>query len=438
MPGQPSEGRVRRVELLDLLDRRPAAEPGEPADQLHVDEVAGRQRIGFAAAEEAEALDGPRADLRNREQAPVGRADPPGTTRPAAIWRATAGSAIERFGERPSRSSSAGARPAISAAERHVAQRPSRGSRARPQRPTMRRSICGRPPALDQLLDDRPGERLPRPGAAPRPRPGAAADQRAEQRVAAEAAEELAEVVVDPEREAHPLRRLERAAAARPAQLGVERRRRQIAPTRVDGLGAGSRHPPPSGARRGPGPGSPRPASSREATPARIVISDRRPPDVGRRYGEAGRDLQLEGAAAQPALSGRAGGRRQGRSGWRGRSPGRSACAARRCAAARPREPRGADARTAATVTAPARTPPAAAIAAVRTSAAQDGRSDCSRRRARGPGSAAVGYRPRRPPRRATSPSISNFSVTRLRLARACVATAGALRKPRNVRLYEP
>ena len=71
--GEAAEGRIGSVELLDLLDRRAAAEASEAADQLQVDEVAGRQRIGVATTEEAEALDGPGTDLRNREQAAVRR-----------------------------------------------------------------------------------------------------------------------------------------------------------------------------------------------------------------------------------------------------------------------------------------------------------------------------------------------------------------------------
>ena len=66
---------------------------------------------------------------------------------------------------------------------------------------------AGGPAGLDQLLDHRPGKRLPGPGPAARAQVGPAAQQRPEQRVAAEAAVELAEVVVDAEREAHPLQR---------------------------------------------------------------------------------------------------------------------------------------------------------------------------------------------------------------------------------------
>ena len=49
-PARPRNGRIRSEELLDLLDGGAAAEPGEAADQLDVGEVAGRQRVGVAAA----------------------------------------------------------------------------------------------------------------------------------------------------------------------------------------------------------------------------------------------------------------------------------------------------------------------------------------------------------------------------------------------------
>ena len=49
-----------------------AAQPGEMADQLHVGEVAGGERVRVAAAAEAEALDRPGADLADGEQPHVG------------------------------------------------------------------------------------------------------------------------------------------------------------------------------------------------------------------------------------------------------------------------------------------------------------------------------------------------------------------------------
>ena len=80
--GEAAEGRVGREVLLDLRDRRPAAEAGEAADQLHVGEVAGGQRVGLAAAAEPEHLErpGPISGIRSRRRSPlgVGGVDPPG------------------------------------------------------------------------------------------------------------------------------------------------------------------------------------------------------------------------------------------------------------------------------------------------------------------------------------------------------------------------
>src|SRR6185503_5210272 len=63
---------VRREELLDLLDRRPAPELGEPPDQLQEHQVPGRKRVRFAAAEEAETLHRPGADLGDAQEAGIG------------------------------------------------------------------------------------------------------------------------------------------------------------------------------------------------------------------------------------------------------------------------------------------------------------------------------------------------------------------------------
>src|SRR5215211_409293 len=68
---QAAVGLVGGEELLDLLHRRLAAEAGEPAHELHECEIAGRQRVGIAAAVKAEALKGPGADLADRAQAAV-------------------------------------------------------------------------------------------------------------------------------------------------------------------------------------------------------------------------------------------------------------------------------------------------------------------------------------------------------------------------------
>ncbi len=71
-PCEAAERRVRREVLLDLLDRRPAAEAGESADQLDVGQVAGGQRVGVAATVEGEDLQRPRADVRDPQEAGVG------------------------------------------------------------------------------------------------------------------------------------------------------------------------------------------------------------------------------------------------------------------------------------------------------------------------------------------------------------------------------
>lgn len=72
LTGQSAEGGIGLVEGLDLLHRRPPAKAGEAADELDVGQVAGGQRVGVAAAEEAEALDRPGTDLAHRPQAAVG------------------------------------------------------------------------------------------------------------------------------------------------------------------------------------------------------------------------------------------------------------------------------------------------------------------------------------------------------------------------------
>ena len=69
---------------------------------------------------------------------------------------------------------------------------------------------------LDQLLADRPGERLERLRPARRAQARQRADRPTDQRVTAKAAVELADVVVDPEREAHPRERDRAEPARRP------------------------------------------------------------------------------------------------------------------------------------------------------------------------------------------------------------------------------
>ena len=375
-------------------------------------------------------VQGPISGTASSRRSPPGS---PGSTRPAAIWRATAARAIERFGERPVASSSAGARPAISGAEGTSLSWRALGPEPRAPAADHAALDPRRPAGLDQLLDDGPGERLPGPGPPPRAQPGPAADRRAEQRVAAEAAVELGEVVVDAEREAHPLHAAARAApgrrgaAARSPAAGSRPRRGR--PARRAARPVPGRLP-----RRGPGRGCPRPAAG--AMRPRRGRSSRRPRRRGGagRYGEGGPDLQLHGSRAQAALSGRAGGRRQGRSDWRGRWGG-PACAGRAGAGSgcgcRPRRPHGPRRRSRPR---PGRrrrrrSPPSAPRCAGRASRAP-GRPRAARVGCSAPPGASSSA--------STSPSRSNFSLTRPRLARACVGTLGGLRKPRNVRVYAP
>ena len=122
-----------------------------------------------------------------------------------------------------------------------------------------------------------------------RPEAGQAPDQRPDQRVAAEAAVEVGEVDVDPERAAHPLDRHLELLAARPApgrarsSIGGARDARRGRPPRP-GTGPGrapaARPAPAPGCRRRGGAASrPRPA------PAASGPSCRR----GSRYGDGGR-----------------------------------------------------------------------------------------------------------------------------------------------------
>ena len=112
----------------------------------------------------------------------------------------------------------------------------------------------GRAAALDQLLGDRPGQGLPRLGAAPGTQPGLAPQDRAQQLVAPEALVEGRQVVVDAEGEAHPLDAGAGRVLARAPRRGSARRRRRPrrAPRRGrrPRAGGGSRPRPRCAARR--------------------------------------------------------------------------------------------------------------------------------------------------------------------------------------------
>ncbi len=128
------------------------------------------------------------------------------SARPVATSRAARRSAIARPADRSRLCSSAGAVPARRSGVGR-SRRPVSAQR-RPRRATIRRWMTTRAVELDELLADRPGQRLERVGTARRAQPRAAPQRRADQRVEPEALVERAQVVVDAEREAHPRDRL--------------------------------------------------------------------------------------------------------------------------------------------------------------------------------------------------------------------------------------
>ena len=153
----------------------------------------------------------PRADPGDRAQPPpaalviarrAGR-------RARAPPRGRPGRASRRGSRRRSKdSSSAGAVPASTLRRRQVAQaarrrRPSRPS-AGPARPRARRSIAAARSYSISCSQIAQRERLERLGAPPHAQPRAAAQRAADQRIAREAPQERAQVLVHAEREAHP------------------------------------------------------------------------------------------------------------------------------------------------------------------------------------------------------------------------------------------
>ena len=294
----------------------PAPRVREPADQLEVGEVAGRQRVGIAAAEEAEALDGPGADLGDR--APAALAALGGSSaRRRPRGRPGAGRARGR-GE-VHRLSSAGARPAIvaGAGTSRSASRPS-PSRG-PQRPTMRRSIVAA--RLDSIscfttaqasASHGHGRRFGRkPGI--RRNSGPTSGSRRKRRKNGPWSSSTPS--------ANRIRSVATSSCAWPAGRGARRPRRQLDRPRIDRVGA-QRDPAPAGCQARTSTGLPSTWSRRVATPPRtadaVLAAARQPERRGR--------SQLDSrpiSGRQPALSGRAGGRRPGRSGWRRRSGAR-------------------------------------------------------------------------------------------------------------------
>jgi hypothetical protein len=69
--GETAKRGVWREEVLDLVDGGTSSKASQAADELDVPEVAGRQGVRLAATVQAEALNRPRPDLRDRQQATV-------------------------------------------------------------------------------------------------------------------------------------------------------------------------------------------------------------------------------------------------------------------------------------------------------------------------------------------------------------------------------
>ena len=286
--------------------------------------------------------------------------------------RARARSRVRRPDRRTA--SSAGAVPA-SAAGAGRSRRP----RSTPSGSTQRRPSAGhhapldrgRPLVLDQLLADRPGQRLERLRATTHPQPGTPA-QRAPRSAdrAGSAGETAPQVLVDAERESHPRDAVGRGrvgSCARAEQDPVAARSGRRARPRAARRGAAAvRAPLRDGAARRPCPtaasgekGRPGRTSSRSSTTSlRRPLKPRRPPALSR----------VRRAGARPRAA--SGCPRSGPA----RRPSRRACRAKRPA----REPRPGDATsptergqlalaavlTRPTTAAPATNPPAATAAA--------------------------------------------------------------------------
>ena len=161
--------------------------------------------------------------LRSRRQAGSWAAR---SARPLATSRAALTIVIARRGERPQASSWAGRGVGDRRWRwaRRAARRRGSGAVAREQAALDRH----RPPAVDQLLGDGPGQRLEGLGPAARAQPGLAPDDRAEQRVAPEAAVKGPKIVIGAQREAHALHGARRALAA--GGLGADAHRASCDP----------------------------------------------------------------------------------------------------------------------------------------------------------------------------------------------------------------
>src|SRR5918992_3827594 len=258
-PGQPGVLLVGREERAYLVLSGAAAEAGKATDEVDVVEVERRQLIVAPLALEGEHLDRPGADVRDRAEAA------PGGLVPAEVG--APGGHLARGGDERDRAF--GREPAGVELGRRAAGQPCCGRR-RDQRSARASAAVteddptldlGGPPRLDQLLADRPRQGLERLRPAPRTQPRPHPDDGADQRIAPEAGVELAQVVVHPEREAHPLDTLGRGVprrarceeAHRPARLpgahddlvvaDVEQPDQAVAAAQQHAVAAGGREP---------------------------------------------------------------------------------------------------------------------------------------------------------------------------------------------------
>ncbi len=325
------------------------------ADQLDVAEVAGGERVGFAAAEEAEALDRPGADFGDREEAGV---------------RVRRGDVAVAAGDRDRQLAE---RHRAGAGEVHRLQfgRGAAGDHAR------RRDVAAAPPSPRR--GGRPSGRRcgarssPRgsPRSAARRPPAASASQGQSRRAGRKSGRRRMIGPTSGSRRkrwwkalmssstpsAKRIRSIAVASSSRPAGSSSSQTGGTV---RRAGSTASARKLDPARARL-PGAHEDRPAVDLQQ-PRRDPA--RRPAGCGRssrgRSGtarEAGPRPRAERAPPRGA-TGRAGGRRPGRSGWR--SPCRDGGDATSRRGPLPREPTAEPTtRTAATVAAPASTPPA-------------------------------------------------------------------------------
>ncbi|CAA9510900.1 MAG: hypothetical protein AVDCRST_MAG53-2602 [uncultured Solirubrobacteraceae bacterium] len=201
-------GREERAHLvlLDARARHPAA--AQMADELSVGDVTRGEHVVAALPEEGEDVDGPRADARDSPQ-----------PRPAALL--VSGAEVDAApshleGRAPQRERAAGAQVARLELGRSDLREAHGGGDVPQPRPRAARAPAPNDPAfdlhgapiVDELLADRPGQRLERLRTAGDAQVRRAAHRRPDQRVEAKPLVEGAQVIVDPEREAHPRDRL--------------------------------------------------------------------------------------------------------------------------------------------------------------------------------------------------------------------------------------